>query len=391
MNGQPTKNLASFGHLLDLRPMEGVSFSSFDAQATRKALLRSKISGDNEVHVVELKRTIVGYVPIGFPDRIYVRLPSKALEGVVLMCHRANAYGQVPSLKKPENDMFLFLCHCYGIYWKGSFCGRVSYGSAWKETRCRSEEEIKRVSDSRWEPEADGGWILVDEHPTKVATKRALSHGSDGHVNLRKMRNDFKYGSHPPKLLDFCFDQLLDFHLVSGIIALVAVTAAMNVGIFVAVADVVAVANVIAVGVAVAAILDGVVAVATILDVSVFGVGPNPLVAVVVEGDEENKEDKTQNCSQDWDRKEQLRLDEDEKQPKGCLFGRDGLQAEDDEADKGDTGDGGGVVGKLADTSKRLNQEDDGIEKIGRYQENRQDRKNTREFAVDRLRSGGVS
>jgi hypothetical protein len=76
------KNLAGFSHLLDLRPMEWASFDSFDERRMREALLRSKILEGNELDVVGLKRIIVQYVPIGFPDAVYETLPAHLVHDI---------------------------------------------------------------------------------------------------------------------------------------------------------------------------------------------------------------------------------------------------------------------------------------------------------------------
>lgn len=76
------ENLASFGIVLDLRPMEGVSLGSFDIQGTREALLRSKLYRDNELDVAGLKRNIVRYVPIGFPDEVCKTLPVQLVYNI---------------------------------------------------------------------------------------------------------------------------------------------------------------------------------------------------------------------------------------------------------------------------------------------------------------------
>jgi hypothetical protein len=76
------ENLASFGVVLDLRPMEGVSLGSFDVQGTREALLRSKLSRGNELDVAGLKRNIVKHVPIGFPDEVCKTLPVQLVYNI---------------------------------------------------------------------------------------------------------------------------------------------------------------------------------------------------------------------------------------------------------------------------------------------------------------------
>jgi hypothetical protein len=76
------ENLASFGDILDLRPMEQVSLGRFDVEGTRGALLRSRLYSGNELDIAGLKHNIVSYVPIGFTDEVCKTLPFQLVYNI---------------------------------------------------------------------------------------------------------------------------------------------------------------------------------------------------------------------------------------------------------------------------------------------------------------------